>query len=98
MEQVYGREMEFLDHRVRIAVVHDWLYVLGGAERVLQAILRVVPGADVYTLFDTLSLVDRRRIGFETSRTSFLQRIPGIGKRHRSCLPLMPLAIEQLDL
>ena len=98
MERLHACETDLLDHRVRIAVVHDWLYVFGGAERVLRAILRAVPKADVYTLFDSLSPADRRRIGFETSRTSFLQRIPGIGKRHRSCLPLMPLAIEQLDL
>ena len=83
---------------VRIAVVHDWLYTFGGAERVLQAILRNVGGADLFTLFDVMSDEDRRRVGFERARTSFLQSLPGIRKRHRLYLPLMPLAVEQFDL
>lgn len=83
---------------MRVAIVHDWLYVLGGAEKVLQEILRCYPGADVFTLFDLLRPEDRARLGFEKSHTSFLQNMPGLRKYHRSYLPLMPLAIEQLDL
>lgn len=83
---------------LRVALVHDWLYTVGGAERVLGAMLRCFPGADVHCLFDTLPPADRMRIGYATSRTTFLQRLPGIRRRHRAYLPLMPLAIEQLDL
>ncbi|MGJ4892567.1 glycosyltransferase [Bradyrhizobium sp. HKCCYLRH3099] len=83
---------------MRVAIVHDWLYVLGGAEKVLQEILRCYPGADVFTLFDLLRPEDRARLGFEKSHTSFLQNMPGLRKYHRSYLPLMPIAIEQLDL
>ncbi|MGY3448846.1 glycosyltransferase involved in cell wall biosynthesis [Bradyrhizobium sp. USDA 4353] len=83
---------------MRVAIVHDWLYVLGGAEKVLQEILRCYPGADVFTLFDLLRPEDRARLGFEKSHTSFLQNMPFLRKHHRSYLPLMPLAIEQLDL
>ncbi|MGJ4960417.1 glycosyltransferase [Bradyrhizobium sp. HKCCYLRH2015] len=83
---------------MRVAIVHDWLYVLGGAEKVLQEILRCYPGADVFTLFDLLRPEDRAKLGFEMSRTSFLQKMPLLRKYHRSYLPLMPLAIEQLDL
>ncbi len=83
---------------VRVAIVHDWLYVLGGAEKVLQEILRCYPGADVFTLFDLLRPEDRAKLGFEKSHTSFLQKMPLLRKYHRSYLPLMPLAIEQLDL
>jgi len=84
--------------RLRVAVIHDWLYVLGGAERVLQGILRCFPGADVHCLFDILPPSDRRWIGFESSKTSFMQKMPGLRRRHRLYLPLMPLAIEQFDL
>jgi glycosyltransferase involved in cell wall biosynthesis len=83
---------------MRVAIVHDWLYVLGGAEKVLQEILRCYPGADVFTLFDLLRPEDRAKLGFEKSQTSFLQKMPLLRKYHRSYLPLMPLAIEQLDL
>ena len=83
---------------LRIAVIHDWLYTFGGAERVLSAILRCLPGADVFTLFDVLPEDDRKAIGFGKAQCSFLQRMPGIARRHRLYLPLMPLAIEQFDL
>ena len=84
---------------MRVAIVHDWLYVLGGAEKVLQQLLICYPQADVFTLFDGLSETDRAKIGIARPvRTSFLQKIPRIARYHRSLLPLMPLAIEQLDL
>lgn len=82
---------------MRVAVVHDWLYTLGGAERVLKEILHCYPGAQVFTLFDVLNDEQRAWVGYEGSQTSFLQKIPFIGKVHRSLLPLMPHAIEQLD-
>jgi glycosyltransferase involved in cell wall biosynthesis len=83
---------------MRVAVVHDWLYVIGGAEQVLREILKCYPDADVFTLFDLLEPEDRRKLGFEKSRTSFLQKMPMLGKHHRAYLPLMPIAIEQFDL
>ena len=59
---------------MRVAIVHDWLYVLGGAERVLREMLRCYPNADVYTLFDFLTVEDRRSLGFEKAQTSYLQK------------------------
>lgn len=82
---------------MRVAIVHDWLYVAGGAERVLREILRCYPSADVFTLFDILDAKDREFIGFSKARTSFIQRLPLLHKMHRLYLPLMPLAIEQFD-
>jgi hypothetical protein len=83
---------------VRVAVVHDWLYVIGGAERVLSEILRCYPQADVFALFDVLTPSDRSKLGIDRTRTSFLQKMPFIRGHHRLFLPLMPLAIEQFDL
>ena len=83
---------------MRVAVVHDWLYVVGGAELVLKEILACYPQADVFTLFDFLSPADRRKIGLGTTTTSFLQKLPFMKTHHRSFLPLMPIAIEQFDL
>ncbi len=83
---------------MRVAIVHDWLYVLGGAEKVLSAMFRCFPSADLFTLFDALSPEDRAKAGLPKSQSTFLQHLPGINRRHRSYLPLMPLAIEQLDL
>jgi len=83
---------------MRVAVIHDWLYIVGGAERVLQAILRCYPDADVFCVFDILPDQDRARMGFPRSNTTFIQKLPFLKKYHRQYLPLMPLAIEQLDL
>jgi glycosyltransferase involved in cell wall biosynthesis len=87
-----------LEPPMRVAVIHDWLYIVGGAERVLQAILRCYPDADVFCLFDILSDSDRERMGFRRSTTSFIQKLPFLRRFHRLYLPLMPIAIEQLDL
>jgi glycosyltransferase involved in cell wall biosynthesis len=83
---------------MRVAVVHDWLYVLGGAEQVLREILKCYPDADVFTLFDFLTPEDRAKIGIKTTHTSFLQKMPLMRSKHRSYLPLMPIAVEQFDL
>lgn len=84
---------------MRVAIVHDWLYVVGGAERVLQQMLLCFPDADVYSVFESLNDEQRRSIGItKPVRTTFLQKFPRVGRWHRTLLPLMPLAIEQLDL
>ena len=83
---------------MRVAIVHDWLYTIGGAEKVLAGMLSCFPEADVFCLFDTLSVEDRQRIGVGTTCTSFMQRFNVMRQRHRLFLPLMPLAIEQFDM
>lgn len=83
---------------MRVAVVHDWLYTICGAERVLCEILRCYPRADVFALFDFLTPADRARLGVGQVRTSFLQEMPFVQNHHRLFLPLMPIAIEQFDL
>jgi hypothetical protein len=93
-----NRNEQRKEEPLRIAVVHDWLYTIGGAERVLGEILRCYPQADVFALFDVLSPLDRARLGFDKTHTSFMQNMPFIRSRHRLYLPLMPIAIEQFDL
>jgi glycosyltransferase involved in cell wall biosynthesis len=83
---------------MKVAVVHDWLVTYAGAERVLEQMLAVYPKADVFSLIDFVPPAEREFLGGRTVHTSFLQRIPGMARRYRSFLPLMPLAIEQLDL
>ena len=83
---------------MRVAIVHDWLYTLGGAEKVLAAMLRCFRQADLFCLFDFLSQDDRQKVGYKTSQVSFMQHIPGMRANHRRFLPIMPIAIEQLDL
>jgi glycosyltransferase involved in cell wall biosynthesis len=83
---------------VKTAIVHDWLVTQAGAERVLEQMLAVYPEADLYSLIDFVPEAERGFLGGRKVHTSFLQRLPGMRRRYRTFLPLMPIAIEQFDL
>ena len=82
----------------RVAIVHDWLPVYAGAERVLEQIIQVFPDADLFSLIDLIPAGERAFLAGKPVKTSFLQRWKWVRERYRSFLPLMPLAIEQFDL
>ncbi len=78
----------------RTAIVHYWLLGMRGGEKVLEALCRLLPKADIFTLFydpaKVSPLIRRRRV-----TASFLNPL----RRHyRSLLPLMPKALEHFDL
>jgi glycosyltransferase involved in cell wall biosynthesis len=83
--------------RPRVALVHDFLLDLRGAERVFAAICDAWPDGDVFTaVYDpagTEGRFERRR-----PRTSFLQRLRPTARSFRPLLPLYPHAVESLDL
>lgn len=81
----------------RVAIVHYWLVSAAGGEKVVQSLLNVFPDADVFTLVADPE-VARSVIGDRRLVTSMLQRIPFSRKIYRKLLPLMPAAIENLDL
>jgi glycosyltransferase involved in cell wall biosynthesis len=81
---------------VKVAIVHDWLVVSGGAEKVLKNIIECFPKADIFSIVDFLE--DRECVKGKTVNTSFIQRMPFARQRYRAYLPLMPIAIEQVDL
>jgi glycosyltransferase involved in cell wall biosynthesis len=83
---------------MRVAIIHDWLVTLGGAERVLEQVLCIYPEADLYSLIDFLPDNQREFILNKKATTSFLQKFPLARKKYRSYLPFMPIAIEQFDL
>jgi glycosyltransferase involved in cell wall biosynthesis len=80
-----------------VALVHDFLVDVRGAERVFSAICDVWPQADVFTaIYDEAGTEGRfahRRI-----HTSFLQRLRPTARTFRTLLPLYPAAIESFDL
>ncbi|HGA0701181.1 TPA: glycosyltransferase family 4 protein [Bacillus cereus] len=83
---------------MKIAIVHDWLVTYAGAEKVLEQMLEVFPEADLFSLVDFLDDKDRGFIKNKKVSTTFVQKLPFAKKKYRNYLPLMPLAIEQLDL
>lgn len=82
---------------MRVAIVHDWLTQPGGAEKVLDQIIKTFPDADLYTLVDHLGQEHKDFLRGINIRTSFLQRMPFSKTKYRSYLALMPIAIEQFD-
>jgi len=84
---------------MRVAVVHDWLTEMGGAEKVLKSILNIFPGADVFTLVNGMTPNKLESIGVKNEvTTSFIQKLPFAKTKYRNYLPLMPMAIQQLDM
>ena len=81
----------------RVALVHDYLNQMGGAERVLLALHDLFPDAPIFTtIADPARLVPRLRS--LDIRVSFMQRLPGVLDHHQSYLPLYPIAVERMDL
>ena len=78
----------------RCAIVHYWLLGMRGGEKVVEALCRLFPDADLFTLFydpESVSTVIRSH----RVKTSFLNPLK---RCHRSLLPLMPFALESFDL
>lgn len=83
---------------MKVAIVHDWLVTYAGAERVLEQMLKIWPQADIFCIVDFLKPDERGFIGDRKVTTSFIQSMPGAKRWYRNWLPLMPLAVEQLDI
>jgi len=82
---------------MKVALVHDFLIKLGGAERVLKVLSDMYPKAPIFTL-----LYDEKKVGSVFSKdrvkTSFLHDYPKfLQKRYRYLIKKMPRAIEEMD-
>jgi glycosyltransferase involved in cell wall biosynthesis len=82
----------------RVALVHDWLTVYSGSERVLEQMIALHPDSDLFSPIDFLPEDDRRFLGGKQPITSFAQHLPLMRKHYRKWLPLLMLAVEQMDL
>lgn len=82
---------------MKIALVHDWLVNLGGAERVLIELHNIFPDAPIYTLFYDKKFKAEHLPEAEI-RPSYLQKFPFINKRYKYAAILMPSAVESFDL
>ncbi|OYW16592.1 MAG: glycosyl transferase [Novosphingobium sp. 12-64-8] len=81
----------------RVAIIHYWLVTMRGGERVLERLLALFPEADIFThVYDPSAVSDTIRA--RTVKTSFIQKLPGARRHYQSYLPLMPMALEHLDL
>jgi glycosyltransferase involved in cell wall biosynthesis len=81
----------------RVAIAHEWLTVPGGSEKVVQAMLDLLPEAELFT-----SVCDPARwselIRTRSVHTTFLDHLPGARQHYTYLLPLMDAAFRALDL
>jgi len=82
---------------MRLAIVHDWLNQIGGAEDVLETLVEMFPQAPIYTSMYWPEVMPPAYRAWDI-RTTWLDRMPGIHRRHQPYLPLYPLAFGGLDL
>jgi glycosyltransferase involved in cell wall biosynthesis len=81
----------------RVALVHDFLVDVRGAERVFLALCDLYPAAEVFTaVYDEGGT--EGRFAHRTVHTSFLQSLRPNSRTFRTLLPLYPSAMESLDL
>ena len=81
---------------MRVAIVHDWLTGMRGGEKVLEALCRLFPQAELFTLVhrrgSVSATIENRRV-----HRSLVDRLPLAATRYREYLPLFPFVIEQFD-
>jgi glycosyltransferase involved in cell wall biosynthesis len=82
---------------VNLALVHDWLNQIGGAEDVLEALVRLYPDSRIYTSIYAPDLMPAHYREWDIN-TLWIDRLPGIHTHHQPYLPVYPLAWGGLDL
>lgn len=82
---------------MKVALVHDWLNQIGGAEDVLDVLVKCYPESPIHTsIFAPEYMPERYRQ--RDIRPLWIDKMPAIHRRHQSYLPLYPLAWQHLDL
>ncbi|MCI7478574.1 MAG: glycosyltransferase [Selenomonadales bacterium] len=82
-----------------VAIVCDWLITYTGYERVIEQVLTAYPEADVFALVNYVPKKQRDFLMNKKITTTFIQDLPtSDATGFKKFLPLMPLAIEQLDV
>lgn len=85
------------DKALRVAIVHYWFVGMRGGEKVVEALLDIFPQADIYChVFDRSAV--SKKIADRFKGITFINRLPWARKKYQSYLPLMPMALEGLDL
>lgn len=82
---------------MKLALVHDWLNQVGGAEDVLADLVMLYPESPIYTSIYAPDIMPPVYRNWDI-RTLWLDRMPGIHRHHQPYLPLYPVAWGGLDL
>jgi glycosyltransferase involved in cell wall biosynthesis len=82
---------------MKVAIVHYWLVGMRGGEKVLEALCEMYPQADIFTHVYVPGMVSER-IRQHRIIPTFINSLPRAATMYKTYFPLMPLALEQLDL
>jgi glycosyltransferase involved in cell wall biosynthesis len=82
---------------MKVAIIHYWLVGMRGGEKVIEALCEMYPQADIFTHVYVPELVSER-IRQHRVIPTFINGLPRAANMYKTYLPLMPLALEQLDL
>ncbi|MEZ4721846.1 MAG: glycosyltransferase [Flavobacteriales bacterium] len=84
---------------MKVAFVHDWFTMPGGAEKVAAEIIDLIPPHAVFSLFNFMDFPTQMKITQGRGvRTSFLQQVPMASEHYRHLAPLYPRAVSKLDV
>jgi glycosyltransferase involved in cell wall biosynthesis len=82
---------------MRVAIIHYWLVGMRGGEKVVEALGEMYPQADIFTHVYLPEMISDK-IKQHKIVPTFINSLPRAGRMYKTYLPLMPLALEQLDL
>jgi glycosyltransferase involved in cell wall biosynthesis len=82
---------------MRVAIIHYWLVGMRGGEKVVEALCDMYPEADIFTHVYVPEMVSEK-IRRHKIIPTFINSLPRASRMYKTYLPLMPLALEQLDL
>jgi len=82
---------------MKVAIVHYWLVGMRGGEKVIEALCKIYPQADIFTHVYVPEAVSKT-IRSHRVTTTFVSKLPRAARHYKNYLPLMPMALEQIDL
>ncbi|KGR90031.1 glycosyl transferase [Ureibacillus massiliensis 4400831 = CIP 108448 = CCUG 49529] len=82
---------------MKVAIVHDWLIGMGGADKVVAELHKLFPDAPIYTSVVNYDKLDPEFREMDI-RTTFIQKLPFSKTKYNRYLPLFPIAFEAFDL
>jgi len=81
------------------AIAHDWLPLVGGAEKVIGEMVNVLPNSEIFTIFDFLTESEKASLfGTRRINTSRLNSLPLVKKYYRSLILQSIRSIEKFNL
>lgn len=90
--------MEVAVKNLNVGIAHDWLPLIGGAEKVIQQLSNVFQNNELYTLFDFLTEEERATINTKKIHVSRLNKLPRVKSYYRNLLLLCTREIDNIDV